>query len=59
MARHFDLKTSKLEVYLDLTNSTFRKNVGGYRYEQTEKGIIANDRELLPTIPALGAAWTW
>jgi outer membrane cobalamin receptor len=59
VARRFDLKSSKLEVYLDLTNSTFRKNVGGYRYEQSDKGIVADDRHLLPTFPALGVAWNW
>ena len=65
VARRFQLQRSELEIYLDLTNATQRKNIGGYRYERSEDptvsndGIMANDRKLLPAIPALGVTWNW
>lgn len=56
IGRVFSSPVGELEFYLDISNATNRRNVGGYRY--AANGIDSAER-LLPLVPALGLSWHW
>jgi hypothetical protein len=59
-SRVWQLGRGELEVYLEASNLTNRRNVGGYRYELGEDlAPDAEPRSLLPILPVLGLKYQW
>ncbi len=58
-ARRWVYAASTLELYIDLSNATFRENIGGTRYLQRDGELVGTDRTLLAGVPVLGISWTW
>jgi TonB family protein len=57
LARAFDLRTSTLDLSLEVQNVTDRRNVEEWVYssDYTTRGGITG----LPVLPVLGARWSW
>lgn len=56
LGRVFRSAAGELELYLDISNATNRRNVGGFRY--ATDGTATKER-LLPIVPAIGLSWHW
>ena len=56
VARAFDTRRGRLEVYGDITNSTNRSNVSGYLYDPE---LTRDDVASLPIVPSIGIRWSW
>jgi hypothetical protein len=56
LGRVFRSPIGELELYVDISNATNRRNVGGYRYNAS--GVASAER-LLPIVPALGVSLHW
>lgn len=60
IARTWQLPSSQLEVYLDISNLSNRNNIGGYDYMLEEDEAWDRDpQDLLPLTPVLGVRWQW
>ncbi|MEZ5553290.1 MAG: TonB-dependent receptor [Pseudomonadales bacterium] len=60
IARIWQMQSSRLELYLDISNVSNRSNVGGFNYELDEDGDWQRDvQDLLPLVPVLGLRWEW
>lgn len=55
LSKRFDFQTSKLEVYLDVQNATYRENAEEIAYspDYSEERYVLG----LPILPVLGARW--
>ena len=56
VARVFETRRGRLEVYGDITNATNRSNVAGYLYDPE---LTRDDVPSLPIVPSIGIRWSW
>ncbi len=57
--RYFSVGTSRLEIYLDVSNATGRQNDGGTIYFGEPGAMKSRRQHLLPTIPNIGLRLQW
>ncbi|BCD96360.1 hypothetical protein MARGE09_P0560 [Marinagarivorans cellulosilyticus] len=61
LSRQWTLNSSQLELYLDITNASNRKNIGFYEVEiaaqNNSYSLERNPERLFPILPTLGLYW--